>query len=553
MGTETISRRGFLAGATVLGATGILGLTGCSPKAASGEPEQSAATDSQDWLGTEPEIPESDIVETIDTEFLVIGAGTGGLFAACAAGEEGMETVVLEKYEGGVVRDDVGAVNSRLQQEDGCNIDKQDFLRDMYRYASGQCNLALYSTWFEKSGETVDWYESVLKEYGVELWHEAAEEKNAPNYPHWATGHTPAWPQDGSLTGFSVLKDYAEKTGHVSIRFNTPMVKLISEDGRVVGAIAKNESGHIRVNASKGTLVCTGGYGMNIDMQKALQPHTTTIYARNGAQPGCDGDGIKACLWAGAAMDETHTSMLFDRTAVPVGAQGGCDCQDGSMFWMGSQPWLKVNLNGERFCNESGTYDFILHADAYQPNHMHVTLWDSDFVQYAEQFDMHGCSRMFPFDNGAAPNMPIQAAAGINEGLMEKGYIQQANTVEELAEKLKLPADKLKETIERNNANYDNGSDPDFGKEPFRLSPIRKAPFFGVYNTGTLLCTLDGIIVNTEGQALRNDGTVIEGLYVSGNDSGGYYSATYPNLSTGNACGRTVTFSRMIAKNLAAE
>ena len=223
------------------------------------------------------------------------------------------------------------------------------------------------------------------------------------------------------------------------------------------------------------------------------------------------------------------------------------------MFWMGSQPWLKVNLNGERFCNESGTYDFILHADAYQPNHMHVTLWDSDFVQYAEQFDMHGCSRMFPFDNGAAPNMPIQAAAGINEGLMEKGYIQQANTVEELAEKLKLPADKLKETIERNNANYDNGSDPDFGKEPFRLSPIRKAPFFGVYNTGTLLCTLDGIIVNTEGQALRNDGTVIEGLYVSGNDSGGYYSATYPNLSTGNACGRTVTFSRMIAKNLAAE
>ena len=67
-----------------------------------------------------------------------------------------------------------------------------------------------------------------------------------------------------------------------------------------------------------------------------------------------------------------------------------------------------------------------------------------------------------------------------------------------------------------------------------------------------MLCTMDGIVVNTQGQALRADGSVIEGLYVTGNDSGGYYSMTYPNLSTGNACGRTVTFARMIAQNLAA-
>lgn len=63
---------------------------------------------------------------------------------------------------------------------------------------------------------------------------------------------------------------------------------------------------------------------------------------------------------------------------------------------MGSQPWLKVNLNGERFCNESGTYDFVLHSDAQQPGSIHVTLWDADFATYAEQFDMHGCSRLFP-------------------------------------------------------------------------------------------------------------------------------------------------------------
>ena len=140
--------------------------------------------------------------------------------------------------------------------------------------------------------------------------------------------------------------------------------------------------------------------------------------------------------------------------------------------------------------------------------------------------------------------------------ILEKHYRDMQDmefTIEELAEKLGLPAEALAKTVERNNQNYDNQRDDDFGKEPFRLSPVRKPPFFGVRTTGALLCTMDGIVINTQGQALREDGSAIEGLYVTGNDSGGYYSMTYPNLSTGNACGRTVTFARMIAQNLAAQ
>ena len=79
--------------------------------------------------------------------------------------------------------------------------------------------------------------------------------------------------------------------------------------------------------------------------------------------------------------------MLFDRGGLPADSLGGADCGVGTLFWMGSQPWLKVNLNGERFCNESGTYDFVLHSDAQQPGSIHVTLWDADFATYAEQFD----------------------------------------------------------------------------------------------------------------------------------------------------------------------
>lgn len=118
----------------------------------------------------------------------MIGAGTGGLFAACAAGDAGMETFVMEKFNGGVVRDDLAGVNSRLQQESGYEIDAIAYLRDMDHYAAGQCNLALHKVWLERSGETIDWYESVLSSYGIALWHEAAEEKHEVNYRHWATG-----------------------------------------------------------------------------------------------------------------------------------------------------------------------------------------------------------------------------------------------------------------------------------------------------------------------------------------------------------------------------
>lgn len=221
LGKTPFSRRGFLAGVALAGVGGALGLSGCAPQEQTGQGEtastESAASSASDWLGSEPEIQEADVVETLDAEILIIGAGTGGLFAACAAGELGADTVVLEKFEGGVVRDDVGGVNSRLQQENGYSIDKQAFMRDMYRYAAGQCDLSLFDIWFENSGSVVDWYEEVLGQYGVTLWHEMAEEKNIPNYPHWATGHSPAWPQDGSLSGFSVLSDYAEKP--VTLRF----------------------------------------------------------------------------------------------------------------------------------------------------------------------------------------------------------------------------------------------------------------------------------------------------------------------------------------------
>ena len=83
------------------------------------------------------------------------------------------------------------------------------------------------------------------------------------------------------------------------------------------------------------------------------------------------------------------------------------------------------------------------------------------------------------------------------------------------------------------------------------MSAIDKPPFYGAKTTGRVLCTMDGIQIDTNMNAIDTEGNPIPGLYVVGNDSGCYFANEYPNLSTGMACGRTVTFGRHVGQYLA--
>ncbi len=514
-----------------------------------------------DWLGTEPEINDSEITATYDTEILVIGCGTGGMFTIAAAAEEGAKVIGIDRFPTGVgIRDDLGAINSRYQKEWGTNINKFDYITMATQYAAGHINQDLVRLFCDESGAAIDWYGDRLAERGVELWHESGDSKDESRYEHFATGHSPRWTgsDDGNgnpLDSNIILYDYATNLG-AQFDYNTKMVKLVKDNGRVTGCIAENPEGkYVKYTASKGVVVCTGGYSLNYQMMEALQPWNLRIIGRNGSEPGAFGDGIKACLWAGAKMDETHSMMMFDRCALRPDQETGAETAksgDNGFFWMGSQPWLKVNADGKRFFNESGTYEGILHADEYQKGHCHYTLFDSNWTTYAQQFQMHGCSRLYPFENGADPNIPYQAIEeGMLPGLIESGFVSQADTIEELAQKLGLPASELKATVEHYNELAHAGEDTDYGKESFRLTPVDTAPFYGAKNTGYVLCTMDGIQIDTNMNAIDTEGNVIPGLYVVGNDSGSYFANTYPNLSTGMACGRTVTFGRLVGKYLA--
>lgn len=562
MALEKISRKEFIkdaaAGAMGVAAVGLLG--GCASAAPKPADAQSGASSAaatsapvgpdRAWLGPEPAVPESKIRQTWETEVLVVGAGTGGLFAACSAAEKGAKTMVIERNAMSPgVKDDLGAIGSKIQKAEGVVIDPHEIIADFVRYAGGYIDQRLHYLWAKESGEAVDWYVERLQEKGVKMWLENSAGTPGTRDKDWVTGHSPAWTKDVKGGQF-VLLPYAESRG-VSFRYSTALVKLEKKAGRVVGAIAKDEKGDfIRIKAAKGVILCTGGYGGNPDMMRALQPHTVPLFSKSSAGTTF-GDGIKSALWAGAAMDTVHTSMLFDRCALKPGDVSGPGVE-GAMFWLGSQPFLKVNLRGERFANESGPYDYILHSASTQPGNCYCTIFDADFAKDVPRFDTVGCSRTFAFGNGAPPNIPLPVTIGMLEDLIKNGFAFRADSVAELAAKLRIPADRFAATVERYNSMAAKGVDEDFGKPAFRLSTVSKPPFYGVRTTGSILCTLDGIRIGLDMRALDESHEPIPGLYVCGNDSGGYYAVTYPNLSTGNAAGRTITFARRAGRLAAA-
>ena len=173
-------------------------------------------------------------------------------------------------------------------------------------------------------------------------------------------------------------------------------------------------------------------------------------------------------------MDPLGAACTFNRACVKPDQYAG-DGVLGRWFWFGEQPFLKLNLKGERFCNESGPYDYMLHSTIMQPHQTYVDIWDANHAAQAEAFDEVGCCRLFPFPNGAKNNIPMQVVDGMIEKLIEDGYVQKADTMEELAEKLNLPVETTVASWKHYNEMAAAGEDTDYYKEKHRLMRHRHA------------------------------------------------------------------------------
>lgn len=183
-------------------------------------------------------------------------------------------------------------------------------------------------------------------------------------------------------------------------------------------------------------------------------------------------------LVVGADKDPDPTTMLFDRGVIAPDQLSDGNWEKSGYFHLGSQPWLKVNLNGERFCNESVPYDFILHAAYMEPNHLYNTIYDSSWVEQIEQFQQIGCARIIPSQSGGKLQIfSLEAEQGLLAQMEQAGFVQSSDTLEGLAEKLNLPADTFVATVQRYNELCAKGEDEDFGKESSRMLPLENPPY----------------------------------------------------------------------------
>lgn len=578
-----LDRRSFLKGGVVAaGAAAFAGtLSACAPSAPqeTGAADETLATTGEAWYGSPADPATFDVVDTVDCEVLVCGLGAGGITATAAAAEKGMNVIAIEKGAGhGSIKSDIGVIGTRI---DTVEVDPFQMLNEHTRYANGWCDPRVTRVWATESGATFDWISDSIAEFGATPYFEYdVDEGTHDVWPVYPTDHgfhytyteeeqakadaavaesgDPAAAQ-GILpqVGDYMLKK-AEEWG-ADLRYETPFVQLAQdENGKVTGAYAKTGDGYVLFNASKGVILATGGYEANPDLLAELNPDAAAIGGVSMTQAGCEGDGIKAGIWAGGTKDEIPTLMTFARAAVAPDAELGYPYQ-GMTCWIGDQPFLKVNLDGARVCCETAPYDYPLHVAALQPEYKLASIWDSDYQNQIVAFHTIGCSRINMSDTVDAAGVPTGEglsfpACDIMIGAaMEAGIVQQADAIEELAEKLRVDPAGLTATVERYNELAAKGVDEDFGKPAKDLLPLSKPPYFGAFFGGHVLCTLDGLRIDEHMRVLSTDRKPIEGLYAVGNCSGSVYAATYPELFIGNANGRTITHARHAVMHIAGE
>lgn len=527
--------------------------------------------DETDWLGKEPDIDEAAITETVDTDILIVGAGNGGMFAAAYAAANGLNFRVIEQNAN--VQDTrhwYGAIDTAAAKAAGEKpADRAKLLSEISRYASGKCDQRVVKTWINESAAMHDFMRSILEDKygwvcdftsGSEAAWPAENAEHNTDYLFPVQEHNYMASESASGTPRNeLLLQYIQELGY-DVDFKTSLAKLEkNSDGRITGVIAQSaEDDHfIRYNANQGVLLACGGYPGNPYMMEQLDPLGTSVTTACSYSPATKGYGIRAAVWAGANLDKEAAPMLFDRGIVAPGVDAGYVDSESvfggkafpgtvSQYNTGTQPFLKVNRNGERFANESCPYNDIVYAAAHQPGRVYAQIHDANFAEDIERFHTIGCSAM-------SRNMPQMVTSSMEKHI-EAGLMFKCDTLDELADKMGFTGaakDTFLATVERYNELYDKQNDEDFGKPAYRLSAIRTAPFYGCWLGASLLTTEQGIAINEKGQALDTNNQPMEGLYITGDMSGSFFANNYPCLMAGVAMGRTLTFAMKSIKQMA--
>ena len=569
-----LSRRSFLKGAA-LSALAV-GTMGVSTGVAEAPAEEFKGTGK--WYDEKyfaKPAPITDIAEVIDTEVVVVGAGNGGCIAAVSAADLGAKVVWVEKNGGPITwAGEIGAYNSKLMKERyGIEYTQEqlnEIVNDICRYGSYEVDQRLVALWVNESGRTMDWFVDKMKAKGIETFIETDMKQTL--YKNEVQTHTVYKGEFkelgpnfmGSQVANPLWVEYAEEMGVTKLFLHTAKQLVQDENGKVTGIIVqRNQDGaYIQINASKGVILSTGGYGGNPEMMDALHYRDKNNIVNNLGCAFAMGDGIKMALWAGADIDRNHAGgCAFDRAALAEDHHVGAPYSSGlnDIWWPGTQPWLNLNKRGERFANEDVPYDFHINSWLKQPGRFTFQLFDSNYWADVNAFHSTICSRVVAVpgarNSEVLPGvMPCKSEEEFYNVYMkpalESGRLKQADTIEDLCKQLGMDEAAIERalaSVARYNELCEKGVDDDFGKQTKDMRPILKAPFYGIAVGTWLLATMNGIRVNTNLQAINEEHEPIEGLYVIGNDMGGFFNNSYPQMYGGTMQGKTTCFARLAA------
>lgn len=573
-----LSRRAFLGlGATAAVAAGAVGtgLAGCAPQTAEqtgGSKQGSAGSGSASGQPSfmEPLPVPTDVSETKECDVLVLGLGLSGVSASRAASEAGAKVIGIEKQaQLGTIglSGDFGIYGSKIQEELGMELASKEevvnqLMKDMVFRAKGE--MLMY--WYDHSGIDFDW---LLEPTSYELLpttSTAPTDAEAPYirpkyYPvlEGYDRHEELFPFfNGSLTTLPSVGWCVDAAGEVAesngaeFYFGTFAEQLIQdESGRVTGAYVHDEKGvYTQINASKGVILCCGDISGNKEMLNYYVPWTegiTPFYPNVDVKGNIanSGDGHCMGMWAGGHMEKGPLAPMTHH----MGAALGVDA------------FLQLNIRGERFMNEDIPGQNIQDQLCMQPEMRSLQIIDSKWPeQLSVQGTGHGFVNYFIPDN-EADQWPAVVGEGVAANFTgyttEKMFLDsvdyQADTIEELAEKMGLPVDKVVASIERYNELCHKGVDEDFGKTAKRMFPVENPPYYACNfgDAGMLVC-MGGLDCDLDCHVLDDELLPIPGLYVAGNTMGGRYAVEYPVTEAGISLSTAVTFGRLAGQKAAA-
>ncbi len=472
--------------------------------------------------------------DVVQTDVVVIGAGSTGLAAAVTAAEGGARVILFEKqpFAGGSSNffSGIFAVESAMQREQYIDYTRDEAFRNIMDYSHWRANPRLVRAFVDESAKTIDW----LKGLGVEFTNVTINLFGGPRTYHEMKGLGAAV--------IKAMKERAQKLG-VDLRLSTAVTKLIRKDGKISGVVAEKDGKIIEVSA-KAVVVATGGYVNNAEWIRKYTGFESGVDVFPVASKGKVGDGIRMAWEVGAAEEGIGVLELF-RTG-PIGP--GYKFM-GHMELVTAQPLLWVDYKGERFCDESIGFieTSVGNASVKQRKGYTYTVFDDSIKErLIEKGIDKGIGQANP--PGTRPvDFEKEFSAAVKRGSTD---VFAADSLEELARKAGMDAKVFTATVEEYNRFCRKQHDDLFAKDPKYLWPLTGPKYYAIKARAIAMGTLGGIKINDKMEALDKEGEVIPGLYAGGFDAGGMYGDSYSiKDSSGASSAFAINSGRIAGRN----